>query len=324
MVSGTGWTVRLPGGVRTIKLLVTGALLALVARQLNFTEIKNLLASLHNLPLVAVVALVVFSIVLSAYKWQVLLRARGWKISLSTLSRVYFVGIFMNNFLPSSIGGDMMRIYQVGDKINNTSEAAASVILERLLATVGLALLAVVALVPNSGRLGAQASLVLEVLAVCLVITFVVARPSVLRPLKRIEWAWWQKIVVMLQKINLVIQSYREQPRAILAVVLYSMLFQLTIVIINYFLLQAMGITAIHLWHCAIVVPIISAVSMIPVSINGLGIREASYVILFQPLGLTATQAVTLSLLFFLVVTLVSLIGGVFFVLDKKQVGVMG
>jgi len=123
-------------------------------------------------------------------------------------------------------------------------------------------------------------------------------------------------VVQKLKKVNAVIQYYRSKPGAVLKVIAWSVLFQLSIVFINYYLLHAMNIHSVSLWQCTLVVPLISAVSMIPVSINGLGIREGAYVVLFGPLGLSPGQAMTLSVLFFMIVTAVSLMGGLIFALD--------
>lgn len=93
------------------KVIITAALLSLLVIKTDFREVNALIAGLDRSPLMAALLLTAGAVVLSAYKWKLLLTARGWYLSLGTLTRLYFVGLFMNNFLPSSIGGDVMRIY---------------------------------------------------------------------------------------------------------------------------------------------------------------------------------------------------------------------
>lgn len=309
---------RIFNGV-TIKLLITFILLWLILAKLELKEVAVMLQKTDPIQLALAGLLAIIAVILSAYKWQLLLAARGWKLSITALTKIYFVGLFMNNFLPSSIGGDAMRIYQVGKKINNTSESAASVILERVLATLGLAIPVLFALVPNRELLGQFFSSIIYFFIFCAALIFIIMKPSIMSPLKSISWKWWQNIIIKAREIGVVISSYRAKPRAILKVIFYSIIFQLTIVLINYCLVLGMGIEGISLWHCILMVPIISAVSMIPVSINGLGIREGAYILLFGPLGLSTSQAITLSMVFFFIVTVISLFGGLIFILEREK-----
>lgn len=302
-----------------LKLAISVGLLAILYNQLNITEVTSIFTSLDYRHLLIATLLAILAIVLSAYKWQILLVARGWQLSILTLTKVYFVGLFMNNFLPSSIGGDVMRIYQVGKEINNTGEAAASVILERLLATFGIIIPALFALIPNKNITGDLTSYMLYFFAATVLLMLLFFKPTLLKPLTRLSWYKWQKGLLKIKEVYDVIHSYKNVPRSIFKVLLLSVIFQLLIVIINFFILKAMGISIITLWQCTLVIPIISAVSMIPLSINGLGLREGSYVLLFANFGLSPSQAVTLSLTFFIVVTLISLLGGVFFLLDGQK-----
>ena len=302
-----------------LKIFITGALLWLILAKVEYRETVRIIMQLDRSGLWVAVLLAIAAVVLSAYKWRIILAARGWNLSLAALTKVYFTGLFFNNFLPSSIGGDLMRIYLIGKKIGSSSEAAASVILERVLATVGLAIPVLLAVIPNRRLLGSFQSVLVYFFIFCLALVILVIRPSVAHPMTQISWSWWQKCLDKLRAINKVIQSYGQRKGAVVRVIGYSVLFQFSIVLINYFLMLAMGINHITLWQCTFIIPLISAVSMVPVSINGLGIREGAYVLLFTPLGLSTTQAVTLSLIFFIIVTAISLLGGISFVMQKEK-----
>lgn len=144
-------------------------------------------------------------------------------------------------------------------------------------------------------------------------------KPAILRPLKKLPWKQWQRLVGIFREIINIIQSFRHKRGTLVKVIFYSVMFQLAIILINFCLIRALGIHQMGLWHCFLLVPIISAVSMLPVSINGLGIREGAYVLLFGAMGVSASQAITVSLLFFVIVTFISLFGGILFVLEKER-----
>ncbi|MDA8236036.1 MAG: lysylphosphatidylglycerol synthase transmembrane domain-containing protein [Clostridia bacterium] len=301
------------------RLLVTGSLLGILYWQIDFQEVGRIISGLHKSSLVIAILLVFAAIILSAYKWQLLLAARGWRLPFGSLVKVYFLGLFANNFLPSSIGGDLIRIYQIGKRINNHTEAAASVILERILATIGLALPVLLAILPNQQLLGSFTHVVFYFLLFCVGMVIIIIKPEMFKPLLKLPWDWWQRVIAKLKDINLVIKGYRTSSITLWQVIGYSVLFQIIIVLINYFLLHSLKIDRVSFWQCLLIVPIISALSMIPISINGLGIREGAYVLLLAPLHVTSSQAVILSLLFFLIVTVVSLLGGVIFLLEREK-----
>lgn len=306
-----------------VKFLVTCGLLIIIGRQLNFGELVRAIALLDwfHLGIAAVLALA--AVILSAYKWQLLLRSQNLKISIGELIKVYFLGLFFNNFLPSSIGGDVMRVVRVAGLTGRRVEAAASVIMERLLATFALGFLALLALIPNSHILHRNYLYLGGLLVVCLAAGMLVWHSKSPRlQYSDCRWAWVAQARAALGRLLSELYQYRQEPAALAVVFGYSVAFQLLIVFINIFIFKAMGISGINWWLLVLVVPLISAVSMVPISINGLGVREGAYLILLNPLGISSAQAVTGSLIFFVIVTVLSLAGGIFYMLEGFDKGV--
>jgi len=112
-----------------------------------------------------------------------------------------------------------------------------------------------------------------------------------------------------------VLERYRSRPGILTQVFVWSVVFQGIIVVMNYLLFLGMGVD-ISWSLCLSLIPLISALAMVPISINGLGLREWSYVVLFTPWGVEAPEALAISLTFFLVVAFVSLLGGFFYLRD--------
>jgi uncharacterized membrane protein YbhN (UPF0104 family) len=190
----------------------------------------------------------------SACKWQPLLKVQDIKIPFWRLLAYYYAGLFANNFLPSSIGGDALRIYDVGRESGKIKEAAASVVLERLLASLALGLTAALAMLfmsqQTNSRLvyGAVAALV----TICLVLTgFILIYP----------FKGEGKLGRWLYQMG----HYRKYPGILLLVLLMSFVFQGCLVLCNVFTFQAVGID-LPIYVHFLYVPVIMAVSMIPLS----------------------------------------------------------
>jgi hypothetical protein len=257
----------------------------------------------------AAVALIIGDLVLGAYRWQRLLRALGISIPLSTLTASYFVGLFFNNFLPTSMGGDVVRIYDVARYSRQPSASAASVVAERALSALAQGLIALVGLALGyevTKRFVGEIAALFAVL--CLVLVALLLGDH-----------WGRKISLLRGRVMEALGSIsfclRDKSLA-LWVVFVSLFFHAVIVLINYAIFLALG-ADVSLAYCFLVIPIILFITLLPVSINGLGIREWAYIYFFGRLGLSMAEAVAASLLFFTLLILVSLIGGVIFALRR-------
>src|SRR5687768_14371377 len=117
-----------------LRPVVSLVLLVVLFARLGAGDVWQMLRSADPIWLGAGLALVVTALVISAWKWQVLLAAQGLRLSLRPLFTSYLVGLFFNNFLPSNIGGDVARVHDVAKRTGRGAAAAASVIGERLVA----------------------------------------------------------------------------------------------------------------------------------------------------------------------------------------------
>ncbi|KUO73767.1 MAG: hypothetical protein APF81_02290 [Desulfosporosinus sp. BRH_c37] len=262
----------------------------------------------------AAVLLTVLAMVVSAYKWQLILTEPGMETpKLGFLLRIYFIGLFFNNFLPSGMGGDVVRIALTARK-TGTAVAAASVVTERIWASLGLIVLCLIGFFSFQQAMGRVAVVIPVLAVVVLSLTVLLLFPGwgrfLLRYLTR-----HPKVAGGLTSFLDVLERYRSRPGILTQVFVWSVVFQGIIVVMNYLLFLGMGVD-ISWSLCLSLIPLISALAMVPISINGLGLREWSYVVLFTPWGVEAPEALAISLTFFLVVAFVSLLGGFFYLRD--------
>ena len=259
-------------------------------------------------------------IILSAWRWQVLLDFKKFGIRFWDTLRIYFISLFFNNLLPTTVGGDMMRVaYTMKER---RADALATVLVDRILGFVGLfifALFAVLYLLVERNETEFLPFMVIG-LSVVIVITYVFFSEraySFISPAIR-----KMKVLKIGERINRLHEAGTEFGGAwgvISLCVAHSILIQATLAVAPFFVLLGMGHSEVGLISFFIYVPIINVISMIPVSLNGLGVRENSYVILFSRVGLDGEVSLAVSLVSFFIIFVFSLIGGLFFIFQRRR-----
>src|SRR6516165_3651250 len=126
--------------IRVLRLVVSVGLLAVLVSKIDF---EDLVPGNRSLPgalafLLAGVALMMGSIVIAAWRWQKVLEAFGARVPLRQLVSHYFAGQFVGNVLPSTVGGDVLRVSRVSKDVGARDTAFASVVIERLTGFVAL------------------------------------------------------------------------------------------------------------------------------------------------------------------------------------------
>ncbi|UCD06331.1 MAG: flippase-like domain-containing protein [candidate division WOR-3 bacterium] len=259
-------------------------------------------------------------VIVSAWRWQVLLDFKRFNIPFMRTLAIYFISLFFNNFLPTTVGGDMMRvIYTMKDR---RTDSLATVIVDRILGFVGLFIFALIAvfyllIVRNETEF---LPFMIVGLTLVLLVTYVFFSEkayNVFSPLiSRL------KLLRLGERLNRLHEAGTEFGGAwgtIAICIVLSVVIQATLAIAPFLVLLGMGHTEVGIIPFFIYVPIINVISMIPVSLNGLGIRENSYVLLFSRVGLEGEVALAMSLLSFFIIFVYSLIGGVLFVFYRRR-----
>lgn len=233
---------------------------------------------------------------------------------------IYFISLFFNNLLPTTVGGDMMRV--VYTMKNRRADSLATVLVDRILGFIGLfilALLAVLYLLIQEKETEFLPFMITG-LTVVVVITYVFfsekAYAFISPMINKI------RVFKLGERINRLHEAGTDFGGAwgvITLCIVLSVLIQITLAVAPFFVLLGMGNFEVGLLPFFIYVPIINVISMIPVSLNGLGIRENSYVLLFSRVGLDGEVSFAMSLVSFFIIFVFSLVGGIFFISYKRQ-----
>jgi glycosyltransferase 2 family protein len=285
-------------------------------------------------PLYLVVAFLAIQLTVSTsiWKWKLLIDSSEKNkdrngASMKKLGRIYYIGLFFNNFLPGSVGGDVVRIYYLGKK-TGVSTATTSVLFERITsggALVGIVILS--AFFMDDARPYLLSLFILIGIVLVLYLFIKLWLKKVTRselssdssvPLGRID-SLMKKGKQEIIKIGETAKDYRNEGWIWwLKIGILSLLFQVGMAWINDLLFLSFGID-IPLLELLVIITLISVITMLPVSLNGLGVREASYVFFFNELGVPEEIALSVSLLFFFLVSISSLVGGIFWLSERRR-----
>jgi len=265
--------------------------------------------------------LYLLSLLVLSFRWQILVSGYGLKIPTRTLFKYYLIGLFFNNFLPTGIGGDVFRIYNLIQTSGDRTISFASVMTERLLGISSTLILALISFILLRDEFRTNMVLYIIIGLIALVILFfaIVFIKKLAAPIEKLT----AKLTLFrlgerIQKFLDAIRFYSNSKVVYLKILVVSVLGQVLIIVKAYVLALALGIE-VSLVYMFLVVPIAIILSMLP-SINGIGFRDGAYVILLAKVGVSKAAALSLSFLTLFIPILISIAGGILFMLQKKVV----
>ena len=294
-----------------------GVSLALLAYLLSTTDLDALQRRVRagdTFLLALAMALYAVILAISTWRWRVLLEAQGFSIPLAHLSGSYLVATFFNNFLPSNIGGDVVRVRDSSRLTGSTTTSLAVVAIDRILGLGALYALALAAFVTGGPTVRGLAGARSVLLALGLVfggLAYVFFRPGIARRvvsasgLARFPWA-----VKRFETVQSAVHVYRAQVQAVWLAFFGSVALQAIVVYYYFTVARALRIP-LPLSACFLMVPLCTLVQTVPISFNGWGIRESVFILYFHQVGLGKDSALAFSLVGAGLIVLMSLSGAI-------------
>ncbi|MFZ5876629.1 MAG: lysylphosphatidylglycerol synthase transmembrane domain-containing protein [Nitrospirota bacterium] len=285
-------------GWLALKLTVTVGLLVYLFTRIELESVARLMAAAAWGWVVAAFLLYLALQGLCAWRWLLLARVLNLDGTWSRFVRYYYVGMFFNLFLPTGVGGDVYRCYYVARSAADWRRAIISVLADR---GVGFgtmcAIAATATLIFGRVSLPSWMAWALAGGMVALVVLLAVGLLAARGPLASLR-----------ASAPLVIEFFRR-PGTLAFVAGLSFLLQGLVVVVTIFNAMALGLD-VPLAFYFILIPLIAVATMIPVSLNGLGVREGAFVFFMAQVGVPEAQALSLALLWLVVLTASSAIGG--------------
>lgn len=310
-------------GLQILKISVSVGLIVILLYRISPGRLLEHLRNIDPLWMVIAVAIFLASSLLGALQWYLLLSAGGVRMTVSRTFSLYFTGLFFNNLLPTNVGGDAYKIYDVVKTGYDPHKVFAITLLDRVIGITGLCMLALTASLVLFFT-GGTADLWLYALifAGCVtpVLLLTLSRrisTPVRKTLSRISlWGIGERLELVFSHLG----SFRSFPSLMGKVTALTLTIQILRISTHLAVAIALGIRpeAREMLHFFVFVPLLGLIMMLPISINGLGLREGAGVLLFTRIGLSEEEAFLMEFLTYCVMVGVSLVGGVIFL--KRQI----
>lgn len=306
-----------------VRGLVSAVLISVVLYGVDLHALRQIFASIDYFYFSCIVLLSLTDRFLMAYKWHLLLRVRGVNLSLWAGLKAYLISGFFGAFLPTSIGGDIYRVYYTAKKVQHTDEVVASVVVERaigIIASATFALFGLIVMVGFFSQHFSHGNMIVTVMLLLAVssIGFWVSLHEKLFALVEHGLERWKhrRIVQKVLRCHRAYIAYKKVDRVLLVFFFLSVIEQSLFSLMNYYAAKAMHMD-IGLLYFIGIIPICHIMMRLPVSINAIGVQEGLYVFFFSRLGLTVTEAFSLALLIRVVWLLVHLASMVLYLTDS-------
>jgi glycosyltransferase 2 family protein len=302
-----------------VKALVSLGLIVFLLSRIDLAEFLRVLGSARPSYLLVALGIYVVGQLFGSIRWALLAWPLGFKNSIKEFVTYYFIGMFFNLFTPSTVGGDLSRVYYLsqGATADNgrgwtgsTGYAIASVVTDR---AIGMAVLvwigaAAVLLFPGYALPLAVRYAVYGLALVILIGALLLPRAA--RFLQQANYSWGRKLA-------LVAENYRGNWWLLAQTIVLSLFAHSIQVWMQLLVGQSLDVE-LPWSYCFILYPLVGTFSALPLSLNGIGLREGGYLFLLRHINVDSEKAVAFGLLWLVIVALDSLIGGILFVLRRS------
>lgn len=300
-----------------IRLVVTSLILGFLFFKINFRQVFATIATCNLLLFILAFLLLLFTYYLGLLRWQMLLHALNLRPPLKKITIAFFGGLFFNLIMPSTIGGDVARTYTLFSHTKEGSKVAATVILDRLSGFLALNFIAILALFSGFKFIDSQIvilSIALITFAFSIITVFLFSRRATRALCAFFKALHLYKVVTIWMKVFDALSFFRNKKLFLFKNFLVSLFIQCFSVVVFYLIASSLGANT-QLIYFFILVPIIGAISSLPITIGGLGLRDASSVLFLSKVGIASNIALATSLITFVFATLIGVLAGIIYVL---------
>jgi uncharacterized protein (TIRG00374 family) len=306
-----------PAIILVLKVVVSAGLLGFFLTRIELSRFLQALTSAEFTYVGAVLVVYLVAQLMSAVRWTVLARPLGFETRFKDMVVYYFIGMFFNLFAPSTVGGDVTRVYYLARDDGGggrgagrkTLHATITVLSDRAIGMIVLIWLGAVGLALFPGFAVPRA---LRLLTFAFAFGFVIA--ALLLPFLRRGLA--ASGHALLTKVRVALGTYQERWMALLIAMAISLVVHAIQAAMHVLIGRALHIE-VPLSYCFILYPLVGAFAALPISFNGIGLREGGYLFLLGVIGVDSEKAIAFGLLLFAIVALDSLLGGIAFILRK-------
>lgn len=306
----------------SVKALVAIVLLSILFLRIDTVKTAVILSETHEGILTLAFGVFLTKVVFGAMRNQVLLTHGGYHFTLASLVRYYLIGYFFNMFLPTVVGGDIARGYYLYRDSGKSEKTISTIILERALGIAAMMLMSVFAVifaqlsdvdVLSKGSIKS----IFGLFSAGFLFSVVFFIPGVESLVYRLRLRSLPSFMNAPLNVICGVLQYSRMPGVVLKAFVLSILFQFPSILATFMIAVSLGDSTSFLYFL-IFLPVIWLVTMAPISINGLGVREGVFVMLFGTVGMSMETAVAVSLLWLAMTVITGVLGGIVFFFEGE------
>lgn len=303
-----------------LKLLVTTSLFVWIFSQVDFDTLANSLVNTKLSYFYLAIISHALAFTLFSVRWWYLYKTQDTSSRYRDTFKSYYLGLFFNNFLPTGIGGDVIRILRLRKFGYTTHLLVSSSLMDRILGLTSILMMGLVALsITPDFVLHPNTKLIIYIIAILTPFGLLFLFSDYMPKLTQLAIQRFHKgrLTDFLLNVMSTLHEYRQsRPRVLVALIL-SILAQYFI-IASYVLVGFSLDISLPISVFFIIIPIVFLATSLPISIGGLGVREGVIVSLFSLFNVNTQAAIALSILYFIIILLISLPGGLVLLSNKK------
>lgn len=300
-----------------LKIVVSLVLIMFLVKKIGINDLFVTLKEIDLGYLLLAFLFTIISLLFQVKRLKTLIVSRKIEIKFSKLLEFNLIGNFFGIFLPTVVGGDVVKMALLGKHSGKKVVSAGIVFMDRIVGTYALVTVSFIASIVGRKYLTNQIfNYALDIFLVSFILLIILNLRSLWKTIWEILLKTKYKFILVLKKFIDTIQHFKFNDPAFLKGFVWSLAFYMSIIISNYFVSLALGLD-INMAIFFVFVPLLSLAGMIPISISGLGVRESVSVIFFATLGISANYGVLLSFLPFVFKIITGLLGGLIYLKNE-------
>jgi len=301
-----------------LKVIVSFGLITFLFNQVNFKEIISILKNVDIEMIIYAMILLTIQIFIANMRWQLVLKCQKVELGYNKTLHFLWSGIFFNQVMPSSVGGDVIRGYYLKKQGMTLERATLGVLMDRLFGVLGLVLLVIATLpllfelVNDSIARAGVLFIALGFSCALLLIFFTDKLPGNFAHLRVIRGFY----SLSESGRNCISEGYKG-----IIIIVISILIHLISVIVVMTISTGLGLSVDWIGFL-LMIPLVTLMMVVPISIAGWGVREGAMVVGFGYLGVTSEVALALSILYGLSILLIALPGGIVWAFKRSHTSI--
>lgn len=297
-----------------LRLSATVGIFFILFKLVPYSAIINIYRNSYKIYLLAGYLVFSFSHLIGVFRWKFLLSSLGLKISFREAFYAFFSGLFFNLFFPSLIAGDLFRGLSISYRHGEIKKVASSVLMDRFSGSIALALVAFFSLligrnIIEEKRIFFAVFILCAVIGILFLLIFNRKAFLLVTRILRKNSSLYTKLV----KFHDQLAFFKNNPYVFIKAIIFSLFIQ-ALLPIGFFIISKAFNIQVNIIYFLILVPIIAAIALIPITIAGAGTREASAVYFFSLIGISRDVGLGMSLMNLIFLLFSGIIGGVFYV----------